>query len=46
MWVRRKGGETTRSIAQSLGRRPETVYNWLKARGGVAPEPRSDLKII
>ena len=40
MWARRKRGDTTKSIAQSLGRRPETVYNWLRARGGVAPEPR------
>jgi IS30 family transposase len=40
MWARRKRGETTKSIAQGLGRRPETVYNWLKTRGGVAPEPR------
>src|SRR5471032_3096305 len=40
MWARRKRGDTTKSIAQILGRRPETVYNWLRARGGVAPEPR------
>ena len=40
MWARRKRGETTSSIATGLGRRPETVYGWLRARGGVAPEPR------
>src|SRR5437868_15128013 len=40
MWARRKRGDTTKGIALALGRRPETVYNWLRARGGVAPEPR------
>lgn len=40
MWARRKRGETTSKIAEALGRKPETVYGWLRARGGVAPEPR------
>ena len=40
MWARRKGGETTKCIAEGLGRRPDTVYGWLKERGGVAPQPR------
>lgn len=40
MWARRRAGETVKCIAEGLGRRPDTVYGWLKAQGGVAPQPR------
>jgi IS30 family transposase len=44
MWSRRKAGETVKAISQALGRRPDTVYGWLKAQGGVAPQSRTRSK--
>ena len=41
MWALRKSGRTIEAIAEQLGLSENTVYGWLRSRGGIAPVPRS-----
>ena len=40
MWALRRRGETIESMAEQLGRSSNTIYGWLRKRGGIAPAAR------
>jgi len=40
MWALRRRGETIESMAEQLGRSSNTIYGWLRKRGGIAPAVR------
>src|ERR1700733_11935177 len=40
MGALRRSGETIESMAEQLGRSSNTIYGWLRKRGGIAPAAR------
>jgi IS30 family transposase len=40
MWRRWKRGESLSEIGRAIGKRPSTIFNFLRRQGGFAPRPR------